>query len=98
VRTLRDFRDRHLLTNVPGRAFVAAYYRWSPPIADIIGRSSTLRAVTRVLLTPVVLAVSHPGLFLLLGAGVLVVLIRLRSRRAGVAGQSVQEEVTVTNG
>ena len=36
VRLLRDFRDRRLLTNGIGRAFVAAYYRWSPPAARAI--------------------------------------------------------------
>ena len=33
VRVLRDFRDRHLLTNRPGRAFVNSYYPHSPLMA-----------------------------------------------------------------
>ncbi|MDD2541109.1 MAG: hypothetical protein PHH28_08690 [Desulfuromonadaceae bacterium] len=61
VELLRHFRDEHLLTNAPGRAFVAFYYRYSPPLADFISRHSFLRGVTRVLLTPVVVAVVHPA-------------------------------------
>jgi len=61
VQILRDFRDHYLLTNAPGRAFVALYYRISPPIADIIARHETLRMLVRLLLTPVVLAISHPA-------------------------------------
>lgn len=54
VLTLRQFRDDHLLTNGPGRAFVAAYYRISPPIAGMIRESEPARAVVRMLLSPVI--------------------------------------------
>lgn len=54
VLTLRRFRDEHLLTNRPGRAFVAAYYHVSPPIAEMISESESARAVVRTLLTPVI--------------------------------------------
>ena len=60
VQQLRDFRDRFLLTNAPGRAFVAFYYRNSPPLADFIARHSVLRTVTRLALTPLVLAIAYP--------------------------------------
>jgi len=62
---LREFRDRFLLTNAPGQAFVAFYYRNSPPFAQFIAGSEMLRAVVRVLLTPLVAGVYllfHPGL------------------------------------
>ncbi len=58
VRTLRAFRDRYLLTNSPGRAFVNFYYRHSPPLAKQISESPLLRAVVRTLLMPVVLFAS----------------------------------------
>ena len=60
VRLLRDFRDHYLLTNKPGRAFVALYYRLSPPLADFISRHDTLRLLTRLLLTPLVFSVAYP--------------------------------------
>ena len=60
VQLLRDFRDNYLLTNAPGRAFVALYYRYSPPLADFISRHTVLRSMTRLALTPLVVSVAHP--------------------------------------
>jgi hypothetical protein len=60
VRVLRGFRDRHLLTNRPGRAFVAWYYRVSPPLADFIAASEGRRAAARLILMPFVYAISYP--------------------------------------
>ncbi len=54
VRILRDFRDHFLLGNRTGKALVALYYRYSPSIADRIAAVPALRAVTRILLLPVV--------------------------------------------
>ena len=85
VALLRAFRDRYLLTNPPGRLFVALYYRVSPPIAELIARHAVLRGATRLLLAPVVLAVEHGRLaLLLLGLGCLVPVIRrFRECRTG---------------
>ncbi len=64
VQILRNFRDRHLLTNGPGRVFVRLYYHYSPPAAAFIEDHEILRTATRVLLTPVVYAVKYPSGFL----------------------------------
>lgn len=59
VVTLRRFRDDYLLTNRPGRAFVSAYYRYSPPVADYIREHESLRTAVRWILWPVVYAIKH---------------------------------------
>ncbi|MEJ2522592.1 MAG: Calx-beta domain-containing protein [Gammaproteobacteria bacterium] len=73
VVSLRDFRDAVLMRSPQGRAFVAFYYRHSPPLAAFIGRHEILRATARTLLAPVVLALERPaaaaGLLLLAIAG-----------------------------
>jgi hypothetical protein len=63
VQLLRDFRDKWLLTNSAGRAFVDWYYHNSPKVADVIGKSNSLRFITRSLLTPVVYTIKFPALF-----------------------------------
>lgn len=52
VGMLRALRDRYLLSFAPGRLFVAAYYRFSPPLADYISRHDTLKTAARILLLP----------------------------------------------
>jgi hypothetical protein len=55
VQALRNFRDRFLLTHAPGRAFVAWYYRNSPPIAEYLRSHAIANATVRVTLYPAVL-------------------------------------------
>jgi len=87
VGTLRAFRDDVLMRYAPGRAFVAFYYRNSPPLAEWISRHESRRAVTRAALAPVVFAIERPaaaGGLLLLGVLLVVNLRRgaTRNRQA----------------
>lgn len=52
VQLLREVRDRYLLANPGGRAFVGLYYKVSPPMAAIIAKSETLRTLARGALAP----------------------------------------------
>jgi hypothetical protein len=54
ILTLRKFRDRFLLTHLPGRVLVKVYYRLSPPLADFISEHDGLKFMTRVGLYPFV--------------------------------------------
>jgi hypothetical protein len=78
VMVLRKFRDTRLLTNGPGRALVAFYYKYSPPIADFIRRHESLRFMVRVALTPVILLVKYPALVMLLLMGLAALAVRSR--------------------
>jgi hypothetical protein len=59
VKVLRTFRDRYLLTNDAGRAFVETYYRHSPQLAAYIARHETLRGAARLMLTPLVYGIEY---------------------------------------
>ena len=96
VKTLRQFRDRFLLTNGPGRLFVRLYYSLSPPIADYIAESDLLRAVVRFLLLPFIgmgwLAVNAGPVFMMVcfiascsGARTILLLIARRGRDGGAS-------------
>jgi hypothetical protein len=78
---LRDFRDRFLMTNRPGRALVGFYYRHSPPLADFIAGRDWLRAIVRLLLIPIVYTIKYTGLAsLLIFSAIAAALIRRRRR------------------
>jgi hypothetical protein len=84
VQVLKDFRDIYLLKFPLGRAFVKAYYRYSPPVADVIARHGALRAVVRLGLMPLIVygyVVVHAtplqqGLILLLVFGITATVVK----------------------
>lgn len=78
---LRKFRDEHLLTNAPGRAFVAAYYTVSPPIADFIARHDTAKTIVRIGLMPVIFALEYPITSVLILLVLIGEVFRLRQRK-----------------
>jgi CSLREA domain-containing protein len=81
VQALRQFRDRVLMTNAIGRAFVSFYYRHSPPAARAIEQDPALKLAARAALTPVVFAVVHPAAASILLAMIVLFLVRLRASR-----------------
>ncbi|HET6489254.1 MAG TPA: fibronectin type III domain-containing protein [Syntrophales bacterium] len=71
---LRQFRDRFLLTNAPGRLFVDVYYRLSPSLADFISQYDSLRSATRLALKPLIFTIQHRlGVY----AGVLILMLAI---------------------
>lgn len=54
VLVLRRFRDERLQRSRPGRAFVRAYYRLSPPLASRLGSATTMNRAVRAILDRVV--------------------------------------------
>jgi hypothetical protein len=82
VRSLREFRDRHLMTNAPGRAFVRLYYQYSPPIAAFIGEREPLRLFVQWVLTPVIIMIEHPlsALLCLLAFAIMMLMIKSRKK------------------
>lgn len=54
VKTLRDFRDRFLATNSPGRFLLRLYYKHSPPLAHYIEYHKIARSIIRWALLPLV--------------------------------------------
>jgi hypothetical protein len=85
INVLRDFRDRYLLTNSLGQAFVSYYYRYSPPVAAFIEKHETVKTAARWMLAPVVYSMEYPYVFaavmLMLPAGAVVVLRRRKVRK-----------------
>jgi len=82
VVSLRAFRDDVLMRSPQGRAFVAFYYRHSPPLAAFIGEHASLRAAVRAVLAPVVFTVEQPlGAAVILAGALLGLNLRRRATR-----------------
>ncbi len=59
VGLLCEFRDKCLLTNPIGSAFVDVYYAISPPIADFIAEHEGLKAAVRLALKPLIVVAEY---------------------------------------
>jgi hypothetical protein len=66
VQILRDFRDKYLITNLPGQLFVYLCYEISPPIAKLIENNETLKTISRIVLTPIIYSIKYPSIALFL--------------------------------
>ena len=67
VQALRKFRDRYLLTNAAGTAFVRWYYTHGPRGAQFLNEHPGLKPVVRVALLPLVgmaLLLTHPSMLM----------------------------------
>jgi hypothetical protein len=90
VQLLRRFRDLYLMPHSIGRAFVSAYYRYSPPMADFIADHHTLRLLIRWSLVPLIgiswmllhVGVVYTLLLVLMGLSVLIFYGSVRFRMA----------------
>jgi len=51
--TLKQFRDKYLLTNQIGRVFVTLYYKYSPEFAFYIHEHAIVRKMVRIVLYPI---------------------------------------------
>lgn len=93
VGMLCEFRDKVLLSNPLGRAFVKTYYTVSPPIADFIAEHEGLRAAVRVMLKPLVVVAEYClnsdirgigigcfAVFMLCGFGISATLVKVNIR------------------
>jgi len=94
VKVLREFRDRFLINNMAGKAFIHLYTTLSPPVADFIASHDTVRFMVRWSLVPFVgvswmslqlglwAALVFIGLLIcFIGASATIALKRMRIRR-----------------
>jgi hypothetical protein len=93
VQALRAFRDEFLITNRPGRAFVAWYYRHGPEAAAWLNAHPGYKPLVRAALLPAVGAarfMTQTSLFFKFGLAMLMafacVLMYLRKQQAGSGG------------
>ena len=80
---LRRFREQVLMKSPAGRAFVAFYYRHSPPVARYIAERPAARAVARTALWPVVILATRPVAGGLILAALLILAAGLARRARG---------------
>lgn len=80
IRTLREFRDKYLLTHGLGRTIVKVYYFISPSLVELFRQNEFARIAGRMILIPVIYAVTHPRTFLIFPVLLLSIYILRRIR------------------
>lgn len=82
VVVLRQFRDNFLLKYEIGKKLVKIYYKYSPKYANIIRSNSTLKFISILILTPIVLAIKYPIYTIIFALAVLVsFILRMKYQR-----------------
>ncbi len=98
IQSLRDFRDKYLMTNFAGRKFVRLYYHASPLLAEFIERHEKMREAARWMLRPVIFFAEHPGqilfLILLLCSVAFVLKMKALRRRSSALSRGVSKKIT----
>lgn len=75
---LRKFRDDYLLSGVVpyGEEFVGVYYKYSPPVAQVISKNTLLKTIVRGVLFPLILFIKQPWFLLVFILSVIVFIMR----------------------
>ncbi len=85
VGQLCEFRDNTLMKSALGRAFVEAYYKLSPPIADTIRESEPLKAVVRTALKPLIIVAEYANNEEIRAEGIISVVVFMSTFATGTA-------------
>jgi len=88
VKTLRDFRDKHLKTNLLGQMFVDFYYTVSPSIAHSISDNEMAKSMVRTLLVPFVYMIEYPALFVFMMLSLMFLTYRKFTKKSTILGRT----------
>ena len=77
---IRSFRDNVLLKTALGTAVVQVYYTMGPALASFVAEHAFAALAVRSVLTPIIWALSNPGLAVLLTLGVFLLSQLIRKR------------------
>jgi len=98
VQVLREFRDKHLLTNEIGKTLMKVYWTLSPDIASFIRKHAAARIASRLTLVPVVYGVKYPWLLgiIIAVAGMTFICIKCR-KSPFIAKEAERESACLSN-
>jgi hypothetical protein len=98
LETLREFRDRYLMTTELGRALVRYYYNYSPSAAHYLTEHEWLRAMTRYMLKFVAYAIEYPSGFILVLLATFMIPASRRSRLRHTRDDWSRTGISITAG